>query len=94
MATTAPCTAEIDPTADSTGAQSSSFTTALVTVSNGIGGLAEIIVKICKPLIIARTTNSPNTAKMALTTFLVVGFIAKNLDAAAFATSCIRWFVE
>ena len=47
-----------------------------------------------KPLIAARITNSANTAKMALMTFLLTGFIVKNLDDRGCATSCISWFAE
>ena len=56
-----------------------------------MGGFAEIIVKICKPLIAARITNSANTAKMALMTF-ARRLHRKNLDDRVCATSCISWF--
>src|SRR5437773_5241954 len=82
--TTAPWTALTLPTADSIGAQSSSFTIALVTVSTGIGCLAEIIVKICKPLMRISSTARPTTAAIAIHIFFRAGFIIKD-----FAMSCI-----
>src|SRR5205814_1828718 len=49
VATVAPCIAEIDPTEGRTGAQSTSLTSALLTVSTGIGGFELIILRICSP---------------------------------------------
>src|SRR5205809_8046548 len=90
-ATTAPCIALTDPTDESTGAQSSSFTGALVTVATGIGGFVVTIVTICIALIPQITRTNAPTAKRALITILRVDFTFASL-LKGFATSCIGWF--
>src|SRR5438552_9530611 len=68
--TVAPCTAETEPTAESTGAQSSSFTGALVTVATGIGCFVVAIFTICNALIPKIIRNNTPTAERALITIL------------------------
>src|SRR5436305_14759690 len=89
--TIAPRTAETAPTADNIGAQSSSFTGALVTVATGIGGFVVTIVTICIALIPQITRTNAPTAKRALITILRVDFTFASL-LKGFATSCIGWF--
>src|SRR6266568_8573503 len=89
--TTAPCTAEIDPTDESIGDQSSSFTGALDTVVGGIIIGADFILRICSaliPTIMSNTTTSPSTAldRAFRVDFTLSFFIS------VWATSCIRWF--
>ena len=89
--TTAPCAALTDPTADSRGAQSSSFTAALVTVVTGsIFGLL-IILPICSALMpttkiriaASNPIATPKPPRLRLTLVSVEIF---------FATSCISEF--
>src|SRR5207248_6038099 len=61
--TVAPCTAETEPTAESTGAQSSSFTGALVTVATGIGCFVVAIFTICNALIPKIIRNNTHAQK-------------------------------
>src|SRR5438132_9633802 len=81
------------PTEESTGAQSSSLTVALVTTSGGgtIFLPAEAIVTICRPLIKTSTMNMPTTAKIAQTTIFREDFTLPFM-VSALATSCIGWF--
>src|ERR1700682_4009596 len=79
----------MEPTAESTGAQSSSFTTALVTVSTGIGCFLVAMVTICRTLIPARMRNSATTAKVALINVLRVDFTLPFI-VSGLATSCIH----
>ena len=88
--TVAPCTAETEPTAESTGAQSSSFTGALVTVATGIGCFVVAIFTICNALIPKIIRNNTPTAKRALITILRVDFTLASL-LKGLATSCISW---
>src|SRR5437667_4487758 len=86
--TIAPCTAETVPTADNIGAQSSSFTGALVTVATGIGAFVVAILTICIALIPQITRTNAPTAKRALITILPVDFTFASL-LKGLATSCI-----
>src|SRR6266550_976159 len=89
----APCTAETEPIAESTGAQFSSRTSALETVCGGgvIALAAAIILKICNPLIpTSRMTSAsrpPIARPHAPLPDLTFGFVETGL-----AISCIRWF--
>src|SRR4030095_16795960 len=87
----APCTAETEPTAESTGAQSSSFTVALETVVGGITIGVDIILPICSALIpTSRTTRAsrpPIASTHALFRDLTLGLVETGL-----AISCIRRF--
>src|SRR5438477_3270726 len=82
------------PTEESTGAQSSSLTVALVTTSGGgtIFLPAEAIVTICRPLIKTSTMNTPTTAKIAQTTIFREDFFTVPFMVSGLATSCISWF--
>src|SRR5207248_4166557 len=90
-ATIAPCTAEIEPTAESTGAQSSSFTVTLETVVGGITFGVDAILTICSPLIptsrMTRATRPPIAIRHAPPTGLTLGLVETGL-----AISCICWF--
>src|SRR4029077_10818513 len=88
--TTAPWTAETEPIAESTGAQSSSFATALGTVVGGIIIGVLIILPICIALIPKRITRSSTRPAIAFVIGLrtnLIFFLATD-----FAMSCIRWF--
>src|SRR5207248_7670115 len=63
--TTAPCTADIDPTDERTGGQSSSFTGALVTVVGGITIGEAPILRNCKAFTSASARNKASVAKIA-----------------------------
>src|SRR5437667_10608659 len=93
--TTAPCAALTDPTADSLGAQSSSFTGALVTVTEGIILGLLIILPICSALMpktkitiaTSRPMATPRLRRRRGLTFDCTGTVE-----ILFATSCIREF--
>jgi hypothetical protein len=91
LETTAPCTGEIEPTAESVGAQSSSFTTALDTVVGGICIGDDIILRIC----IAFIPKSMTTTASIAPTAIPIPRPRRDLvtkggsSATGFATSCI-----
>src|SRR5436190_5994889 len=64
---TAPCTAESEPTAESIGAQSSSFTVALDTVVGGITIFVVIILPICSALTPKTQTTIATSRPIAMT---------------------------
>src|SRR6266700_4925940 len=92
-ATIAPCTAETEPIAESTGAQFSSRTSALLTVCGGgvIDLAAAIIFEICNPLIptsrMTRANRPPIARPHPPLPDLTLGLVETGL-----AISCIRWF--
>src|SRR6266480_1797267 len=92
--TTAPCAALTDPTADSLGAQSSSFTVALVTVTEGIIFGLLIILPICSALMpktkITIATSRPIAMPRPLRRGLT--FDCVETPEIVFATSCISQF--
>src|SRR6266480_445849 len=88
-ATIAPCTAEIEPTAESIGAQSSSFTVTLDTVVGGITFGVDIILPICSPLITTMTAIRATKPPIATPIVLSFDFICVLTG---FATSCISDF--
>ena len=89
--TTAPCIGEIEPTAESIGAQSSSFTVTLETVVGGITFGVDAILTICSPLIptsrMTRAIKPPIATPQAPPTDLTLGLVETGL-----AISCICWF--
>src|SRR5438874_10140575 len=92
-ATIAPCTADTEPIAESTGAQFSSRTSALLTVCGGcvVALAAAIILEICNPLIptsrMTRASSPPIARPHPPLPDLTLGLVETGL-----AISCICWF--
>src|SRR5262245_58549049 len=89
--TTAPCTALTDPTAVSRGAQSSSFTDALLTVVGGIVCGMLIILPICKALMPTTKTIIAASRPIATPKPPRVRPTLASIEL-PFATSCISEF--
>src|SRR6266478_3856290 len=87
----APCTAETEPTAESTGAQSSSFTVALETVVAGITIGVDAILTICSAL--TPTSRMTRAIKPAIaSTHALLPDLTLGLVETGLAISCIRRF--
>src|SRR5207237_6991253 len=91
VATTAPWAALTDPTADSIGAQSSSLTGALVTVTEGITFGLLIILPICSALMPKTKITMATSRPIAIPRPFRRDFTleAAGISETVFATSCI-----
>src|SRR5437867_10676727 len=95
LETTAPWTAEIEPTADNVGAQSSSFTVALDTVVGGISIGVDIILPICSALIPTMITTraiKPPTATPIVLSFDFI-CVLTGLAISCISDFCL-WFEQ
>ena len=89
----APCTAETEPIAESTGAQFSSRTSALLTVCGGgvIALAAAIILEICNPLIPTSRMTSASRPPIARRHAPLPDLTLSSVET-GLAISCICWF--